>query len=67
MVLSQNIKKNLPILIALHCSSKAQKKELLKYLKLDTIKAICEYVVNIINKNIKVSDQERRNKNCYKI
>ena len=46
----------LPILIVLHCSSKAQKKELIKYLKPDTIKAIGECVINIIKKNIKVSD-----------
>ena len=44
----KNIKKNL---LTLHCSSKAQKKELLKHLKLDTIKALCEYT--IINRNIK--------------
>ena len=46
----------LPILIVLHCSYKAQKKELIKYLKPDTIKAIGECVINIIKKNIKVSD-----------
>ena len=47
----------------------AQKKELLKHLKPDTIKAICECVINIINKNIKVSDPEKRkiNKNRDKI
>ena len=44
------------MLIALHCSSKAQKEELLKHFKLDKIKAICECVINIINKNIKLSD-----------
>ena len=38
--MSKNTKKNLRMLIALHCSSKAQKKELLKHLKPDTIKAI---------------------------
>ena len=67
--MSKNIKKNLLMLIALHCSSKAQKKELLKHLKPDTIKAICECVINIINKNIKVSDPEKRkiNKNRDKI
>ena len=48
------------MLIALHCSSKSQKEELLKHLKADTIKAICECVINIINKNTKVSDQEKR-------
>ena len=51
--MSKNSKKNLPMLITLHCSSKAQKKELLKHLKLDTIKAICECTINIINRNIK--------------
>ena len=67
--MSKNIKKNLPMLIALHCSSKAQKKELLKHLKPDTIKAICESTMNIINRNIKVSDQEKRkiNRNRDKI
>ena len=47
------------MLIALHCSSKAQKKELLKHLKPDTIKTICECAISIINKNIKVSDPEK--------
>ena len=67
--MSKNIKKNLPTLIALHCSSKAQKTELLKHLKPDTIKAICECTINIINRNIKVSDQEKRkiNRNRDKI
>ena len=67
--MSKNIKKNLTMLIALHCSSKAQKKELLKHLKPDTIKAICECVINIIKKYIKVSDQEKRkiNRNHDKI
>ena len=58
--MSKNIKKNPPMLIALHCSYKAQKEELLKYLKPDAIKAIHECVINIINKNDKVSDQEKR-------
>ena len=35
----------------------------LNYLKPDTIKAICEYVINIINKNTKVSDQEKEKVN----
>ena len=48
------------MLIVLDCSSKAQKKELLKHLKPDTIKAICECTTNIINRNIKVSDLEKR-------
>ena len=56
--MSKNIKKNLPMLIALHCSSKAQKKELWKHLKPNTIKAICECTINIINRNIKASDRE---------
>ena len=57
------------MLRALRCSSKAQKEELLKHLKPHTIKAICECVINIINKNIKVSDQEKRkiNQNCDNI
>ena len=65
----KNIKKNLPMLIVLHCSSKAQKKELLKHLKPGTIKAICECTINIINTNIEVSDQEKRkiNRNRDKI
>ena len=65
----KNNKKNMSMLIALHCSSKAQKKELLKHLKPDTIKAICECVINIIKKYIKVSDQEKRkiNRNHDKI
>ena len=58
--MSKNIKKNLSMLIALHCSSKAQNKELLEHLKPDKIKVIPECVINIINKNIKVSDQEKR-------
>ena len=67
--MSKNIKKNLPTLIALHCSSKEQKTELLKHLKPDTIKAICECTINIINRNIKVSDQEKSkiNRNRDKI
>ena len=67
--MSKNIKKNLPMLISLHCSYKVQEKEFLKHLKPDTIKAIFECVVNIINKNVKVSDQEKRkiNRNCDKI
>ena len=56
----RSIKNNLPMLIALHCSAKAQKKQLLKDLKPDTIKAMCECVTNAINKNIKTSDQEKR-------
>ena len=59
--ISKNIKKNLSMLIALYCSSKVQKKELLKHLKTDTIKAICECIININNKNIKVIDQEEEN------
>ena len=57
------------MLIALHCSYKAQKEELLKDLKPDAIKAIRECVINIINKNDKVSDQEKRkiNRNRDKI
>ena len=53
----------------LNCSSRSQKEKLLKYLKPDTIKAICECAINIINKNIKVSDQETRkiNRNRDKI
>ena len=64
--MSKNIKKNLPML---NCSSKSQKKELLKHLKPDTIKAICECVIDIINKNIKRSDQEKSkiNRNRDKI
>ena len=60
---------NLTMLIALHCSSKSQKKELLKHLKPDTINPICECVINIINKNIKVNDQEKKkiNRNHDKI
>ena len=67
--MSKNIKKNLPMLIALCCSSKAQKKELFKHLKSDTIKATCECTTSIINSNIKVSDQEKRkiNRNHDKI
>ena len=67
--MSKNIKKNLPMLIALHCSSKAQKEELLKHLKPDTIKTMCECVNNIVNKNISVSDQEKKkiNRNSNKI
>ena len=61
--MSKNIRKNLSMLITLHCSSKAQKKELLKHLKPDTIKAICECAINIINRNIKVSDQEKKRNN----
>ena len=48
--MSKNIKKKLPMLTALHYSSKAQKKALVKHKKPGTIKAICEYVINIINK-----------------
>ena len=61
--MSKNIKKNLPML------KKAQKKELLKHLKSDTIKATCECTISIINRNIKVSDQEKRkiNRNRDKI
>ena len=57
------------MLIALHCYSKAQKKELFKHLKLDTVKAICECGINFINRNIKVSDWEKRkiNRNRIKI
>ena len=67
--MSKSSKKNLPVLIALHCSSKAQKKELLVHLKLDIIKVICECTIDIINRNIKVSDQEKRkvNRNRAKI
>ena len=67
--MSKSIEKNLPALIALHCSSKAQKKELLLHLKPDIIKVICECTTNIINRNIKVSDQEKRkiNRNRDKI
>ena len=61
--MSKNIKKNLPMLTALHCFSKAQKKEMLKRLKPDAIKVIYECIINIINKNIKVSDQEKRKTN----
>ena len=50
--MSKNVKKNLPVLIVLNCSSKAQKKELLNHFKPDTIQAIRECVINIINKNI---------------
>ena len=57
------------MLIALHCFSNAQKEEFLKHSKPDTIKAICECVINFNNKNIKVSDQEMRkiNRNRDKI
>ena len=57
------------MLIALPCFSKAQKKELLEHLKPDKVKETCECVINIINKNIKVSDQEKRkiNRNRDKI
>ena len=68
--MSKNIKKNLSMLIALNCSSKAQKKELLEHLKPNTLEAICECVINnIINKNIKMSDQEEKkiNKSWDKI
>ena len=53
----------------LNCSSRSQKEKLLKYLKPYTIKAICECAINIINKNIKVSDQETRkiNRNRDKV
>ena len=66
--MSKNIKKNLPMLIVLHCF-KAQKEELLKHLKLDTVKVICECTINIINRNAKASDQENRkiNRNRDKI
>ena len=47
----KNIKENLPMLIALHCSSKQQKKELLKHLKRDSIKAICDQEKKKINKS----------------
>ena len=65
--MSKNIKKNLPMLIALHCSSKAQKKELWKHLKPNTIKAICECTINIINRNIKASDRENRKINRNRV
>ena len=57
------------MLIALHCSSKAQKKELLKHLKPDTIKATCECSINIINSNITMSYEEKKiiNRNRDKI
>ena len=57
------------MLIALHCSSEAQKKELLKHLKPDTIKAICECSINIINSNITMSYEEKKiiNRNRNKI
>ena len=61
--MSKNITKNLPVLIALYCSSKARKKELMKHLKLHTIKVIYECTIGIINKNIKVKDQEKRKTN----
>ena len=32
----------------------------MKHLKSDTFKAICECIINIINRNIKGSDQEKR-------
>ena len=35
------------------------RKKLPKHLKPDTIKTICECVINIINKNIKLSDQDK--------
>ena len=58
--MSKNIKNKLLMLIALNCYSKSQIKELSKNLKPDTIKSICECVINIIDKNIKVRDQEQR-------
>ena len=63
--MSNSINKNLPMLIELHCSSKAQKKKIETF----TIKAICECTINIIDRNIKVSDQEKRkiNRDCDKI
>ena len=66
--MSKNIKKILPTLIALCFSSKVLGKELLKNLKPGTMKAICECVINIINKSIKVNDPEKRkiNKNHHK-
>ena len=63
--MSNNIKKNLSMLIALHCSSKAQRKELIKNLKPDTVKAICECTIDIIDRNIKGSHQEKRKVNRY--
>ena len=57
--MSKNIKKNLPMLIALPCSSKAQKEGLLEHLKPNTVKSICKCTINIINRNIKVSDREK--------
>ena len=64
--MSKNIKKNLVMLIVLHCSSKARTKELLKHLKPDTMTAIWEYVINIINKNIEVSDKKKRKFNRHR-
>ena len=59
--MSKTIKENVPMLTALHCSFKAQKKKgLRKHLKPHTIKAICECVISIINNNIKVSDQAKK-------
>ena len=58
--MSKNIKNKLLMLIALNCYSKSQIKELSKNWKPDTIKSICECVINIIDKNIKVRDQEQR-------
>ena len=67
--MSKNSKKNLPMLIELHCFSKAQEKQLLRHLKPDAIKAICEWVINIVSKYIKKSDHEKRkiNRNHNKI
>lgn len=67
--MSKDIKKNLPMLVALHCLPNPQKKLLLKNLKPNTVKAICDCAVNIINKNVKVDEEQKKkiNRNRDKI
>ena len=54
------------MLIALHGTSNKERKELLKKLKPNTVKAICDCAINIINKRIKVTEEEKKKINRHR-
>ena len=64
--MSKNIKKNLQNLKNIDSITEffqSKEKRIIEHLKRDTIKVICECTINIINRNIKVSNWEKRKTN----
>jgi len=57
--MTHRMRKNLPILKALHQCSPAEKKQLLKVARPETINTICDCVANVVHGNIPINSKQK--------